>query len=45
MILPKEYRCSHFYKTITYFRMTLTSDPSMDTGDNVYGGCEGPDAM
>ena len=27
------------------FRMTLTSDPSMDTGDNVYGGCEGPDAM
>ena len=27
-------------------RMTLTTtDPSMDTGDNMYGGCEGPDAM
>ena len=26
--------------------MTLTtSDPSMDTSDNMYGGCEGPDAM
>jgi len=28
--------------------MTLTSDNSMDTsnsGDNVFGGCEGPDAM
>ena len=26
-------------------QMTLTSDPGMDTSENVYGGCEGPDAM
>ena len=26
-------------------RMTLISDTSMDTGDCVYGGCEGPDSL
>ena len=35
-------------KEIYLLQMTLTSDNSMDTsnsGDNVFGGCEGPDAM
>ena len=33
-----------FFVLVTEPRMSAT-DTAMDTGEKVYGGCEGPDAM
>ena len=35
---------NNFFVLVTELRMSAT-DTAMDTGEKVYGGCEGPDAM